>query len=91
MRNNNELTEVCFRKEKDGETLAVFPYLSYRNYTITCYAHIGQHHTCTWPYVQECTKKAKPEEYQNLYKELVSIGYQLRILQKPMHRKMYQL
>ena len=89
--NTNEITEVCFRKEKDGEILAVFPYISYRNYKILCYAHMGQHSECTWPYVLEQTKKAKPEEYKDLYNELVSIGYQLRILQKPMHRKMYQL
>ena len=89
--NGNELTYVCFRKEEDGEILAVFPYLSYRNYTIDCYAHWGQHHTCTWPYVLERTKKATPEEYKDLYNELVSIGYQLRVLHRPMHRKMYQL
>ena len=91
MNTNNQITPVIFRKEKDGEILAVFPYLSYRNYTIDCYAHLGQHHTCTWPYVRDCTKKAIPEEYKHLYNELVSIGYQLRILHKPIHRKMYQL
>lgn len=91
MNTNNQITPVIFRKEKDGEILAVFPYLSYRNYTIDCYAHLGQHQTCTWPYVQYRTKKANPEEYKHLYNELVSIGYQLRILHKPMHRKMYQL
>ena len=43
----NEITEVMFRKEKDGSIYAVFPYISWlRNYEIMGYAHIGQHHSC---------------------------------------------
>ena len=88
----NEITEVMFRKEKDGSIYAVFPYISWlRNYEIMGYAHIGQHHTCRWEYVVYCTKPAKPEEYKDLYNELVSIGYQLRVIKRACHRKMDQV
>ena len=37
MTNNNEITAVMFRKERDGGILAVFPYESWRhNRQITC-------------------------------------------------------
>lgn len=92
MSNSNEITAVMFRKERNGDILAVFPYESWKcNYDVLCYAHLGQHAACRWEYVTSNTKPAKPEEYKSLYDELVSIGYQLRIIKRACHDKMYQL
>ena len=88
----NEITEVMFRKEKGGNIYAVFPYLSWqRNYEVMGYAHMGQHQSCQWDYVIEKTKPAKPKEYANLYRELSSIGYRLKVIKRAQHKRMYQL
>ena len=91
MTNNNEIVDVIFRKEENGDILAVFPYLSGKDYKVSCYAHMGQHSTMCWTYYRCNTKPAKPEEYKYLYNELVSIGYRLHVIQRSCHRKMYRL
>lgn len=48
----------------------------------TCYARVGQHSTCSVRWYIESTRKAKPEEFESLKKELESIGYILNIRQK---------
>ena len=45
------------------------------------YAHIGQHSSCHIEYANEC-KQATKEQYNDLAKELESIGYNLNILNK---------
>lgn len=41
-----------------------------------CYSHIGQHALAHVDYIKEC-KPATPEQYADLKRELVSIGYNL--------------
>lgn len=53
---------------------AVFPCKDEDNGCMTCYAHIGQHSSCCYEWYFE-QRKAKPEEYADLLRELVSIGY----------------
>ena len=100
MQKDNEITPVLFRKDKrkDGEITAVFPYDSWQCYgkrLISCYAHMGQHGSCVWPWVVLNTKPARPKEYRELKKELESLmGYNLRVLKNAKQinqRKMYQL
>jgi hypothetical protein len=44
------------------------------------YAHIGQHSACHPDYAKE-SRAATPEEYKDLYNELVnSVGYDLEIV-----------
>lgn len=90
---DKDITEVMFRKvKKNGEIYAVFPYLSYKhNYEVTGYAHIGQHQSCSWEYVVWDTTPASPKEYKDLYRELTSIGYNLKVIKRACHKKMYQL
>ena len=81
-------TDVIFRKEKDGEILALFPH-SLWNFAgdVVCYVHMGQHGAA---YYDECirqSKPAKPEEYKNLFIELESLGYNLRVIKKQSGRK----
>ena len=89
---DKEITEVIFRKENNGDVIAAFFYLSYRRgWQTTFYAHIGQH---GWGYLDimlRSSRAATPEEYADLKAELESIGYNLRVIKKPCHRKMYAL
>jgi hypothetical protein len=80
IKTNVMATLVKFLIEKDGEdAYAYFPQLNYNRHLFgsvqkTCYAHIGQHSACHWAYAQDC-KKATPEQYADLLKELNQIGY----------------
>lgn len=81
-----EKLPVIFRAEKSGphkrEVTAVFPTLQGTGpHDMTCYAHIGQHSTCTpgW-YAQ--TRLATPDEYKSLLAELRGI-YETRPASNP--------
>lgn len=87
------LTDVIFRKEKEGTILAVFPYImGTRKGDYQCYAHIGQHSYCDYfDYVLKCTEPAKPTEYANLKRELENLSpepYRLNVV-KRMNRRRY--
>lgn len=76
-------TQVIFYKE-DTDVLAVFPkemYLDFSTETVVCYAPVGQHSACSKDYYKTL-EPAKPNEYYNLKKELESLGYRLKILNK---------
>jgi hypothetical protein len=83
---DTEKTKVIFRKFKNkdiDEVIALFPELSYRrNYMTESYMHIGQHSEVDYHAVIDMTRPATPEEYQELQKELESIGYNLLIRQR---------
>jgi len=87
METNYFKTDVIFRKEKDGDILAVFPYdiANFRG-NCTCYAHIGQHSAMVWEYLRGI-KPAKELEYSDLYRELISIGYDLNVIKKRNYSK----
>jgi len=73
-------TEVMFRVE-DNEVLAVFPYdIADSQGNCTCYAHNGQHSACSYEYVLKDTKPA--QHYEDLKKELESIGYNLEVIRR---------
>ena len=73
---------VTFRKERDGEILAVFA-LKWNADTLTGYAHIGQHCSVCFDYYRTSTKPATPEEYAPLLAELRAIGYDdLRVVKR---------
>lgn len=71
-----ESLPVIFRRDrrKHGEVTAVFPTLphDYNGFYWTCYAHLGQHSSCSseWYY---STRPATPEEYAPLLRELRGI------------------
>lgn len=74
--------KVIFRKEKKtGDVIAFFPE-TYKDGTLICYAHNGQHSTVELTYYWT-TIKAKPLEYEGLAKELTELyDYRLEIKQK---------
>lgn len=71
-----EKLPVIFRAERSGhfkgDVTAVFPTLEGNPGEMTCYAHIGQHGSCSlgWYYR---TRPAKPHEYAALLAELRGI------------------
>ena len=81
MKKDKHKTKVIFRKFKEGDVIALFPEELGTNEHWTCnsYQHIGQHSSCCADTIVYCTKLATPEEYEDLYNELESIGYNLEI------------
>ena len=71
------MTPVIFRKFKEGDIIAIFPTMSgtLNQYTCNSYQHIGQHGSCDPTYLIQETKPTKPEEYEELFQELINIGY----------------
>lgn len=88
MEKDKEITEVIFRKESDGEIVALFPYIpEFRWLSCMCYAHVGQHCTATLNYIYD-TKPATPEEYHDLFNELENqVGYNLKVIKRINRRK----
>jgi hypothetical protein len=81
MQNQNR-TEVIFKKTKDNEVIAFFPYETANRGRMLSYMHIGQHSEADYGYYLEC-KKANEQEYKNLYDELNRIGYDdLKVIQR---------
>lgn len=80
-------TKVIFRKFKSGiakgEIIALFPYDLWNERECASYMHVGQHSGADYNAMMMSTKPAKPEEYQELYNELIKIGYpELQVVQK---------
>lgn len=70
------MTPVIFKK-CEGEVTAVFPTLPGAvgdEYSMTCYAHVGQHGIASEEWVRGA-KLAKEREYTALLQELIQIGY----------------
>lgn len=81
MKKDLEKTQVTFYKE-DNSIFAYFPNEEFDLHgNKTCYAHIGQHSACSPDYITEMQLvKASKEEYQGLFDELESLGYNLEVL-----------
>lgn len=73
-----EALPVIFRADRagdfKGDVTAVFPTLPGTSapYTATCYAHVGQHGSCSPDWYRQ-TRAAKPDEFAPLLAELRSI------------------
>lgn len=80
--------EVIFRKEKDGEILAVFPYnLGYSTF-VECHTSEGHCECDYFEYVLKKTKLATEEEYKYRKRLLVNYyGYDLKVIKKRNHKK----
>lgn len=83
MEQDTEVTEVIFRKFKDGSIIALFPYeTEFRYGDCMSYMQLGQHGTASLSIINS-TKLATKEEYKDLCSELIiAVGYKLRIIKK---------
>ena len=87
MKKDKFKTDVIFRKFKD-EILALFPYMiADYNGNVTCYAHIGQHSSANYNYIITNSKPIHDPKNLNLYKELINIGYNLKIIKRQNYNK----
>lgn len=68
-------TPVVFRKYPEGDIIALFPTEINRNYSVTCYQHVGQHGSADYEGVIAATSPATESDHAELLKELQSIGY----------------
>ena len=66
---------VLFRIDKSGEVTAVLPTIPGSHGMMTCYAHVGQHSSCSREWYNTTTP-ATPFDYSDLFDELrYSVGY----------------
>jgi hypothetical protein len=68
-----------------GPVFAIFPGIAAtvgRPEEVTCYAHTGQHHAANLSYCEDQTEVTDPAEYADLAAELLSRGYNVRVVPK---------
>ena len=84
------MTHVIFRKFREGDIIALFPYEPYNRFdvdSINSYMHIGQHSEADYRHVMKATKPCKDNEHQDLFNELIEQGYDdLNIIEKRNHK-----
>lgn len=80
-------TSVIFRKFKDGEIIALFPYEFETGNYISSYMHVGQHSGADYYGILKDTRPAIETEYKPLFNELVNIGYDLEIIKRVSREK----
>jgi hypothetical protein len=83
MKKDTHITDVIFRKFKNGQVIALFPYVienAFNNY-VSSYMHIGQHSGATLELIHN-TKLASEVEYNDLKNELKGLGYNLKVIKK---------
>ena len=90
-------TKVIFRRFKNitndnkdthNEIVAIFPQLpgdSSPRRTCLSYMHIGQHGAITVNYAKFTTELTYRPDYQELYDELISLGYDLEVCTRMTH------
>jgi hypothetical protein len=83
----NRVTPVIFRKFRNGEIIALFPFHAGNNdgYTCQSFIHVGQHGSADPGLVMRMTKPATQDEAAPLIRELTSAPYSyppLRILHR---------
>lgn len=87
MKTDDFKTVVIFRKYRDGQILALFPYdIETDEGHVNSYMRIGQHGAASLECVKD-TKPAKENEYNGLCHELTSIGYDLKVIHRINYKK----
>jgi len=87
METDIEITEVIFRKDKNG-VFALFPHcVDTLDGNVMSYQHIGQHSAAEYNHCITKSVPASPEEYESLLAELISIGYNLKIIRRQDYTK----
>lgn len=71
------MTSPIIYRKCDDEIVAIFPNDPFDNHSnlITCYSHIGQHSSCSWEWVFDCTTEPQNDEIGDLHRELIMQGY----------------
>lgn len=89
MDKDKEPTEMLFRKYRNGEIIALMPYVIEDNrFYCQSYMHIGQHGPARYEHIMQCTRPAKEDEYAELKLELESIGYNVLLIARIDRKKL---
>lgn len=93
MEQDTNTTEVIFRKFKDGDVIAFFPYeIADSKGNVMSYMHVGQHGAADYQGLVNDTKLATEDEYKDLFNELEnSVGYKLKVVKKMNYNKWLQI
>jgi len=86
---DTHVTKVIFRKwkgENSGDIIALFPEVDEGSGFCGSYMHVGQHSGANYAGCIAATVPTKKEEYEDLEKELTSIGYNLKIRKRAQSR-----
>ena len=84
-RKAEEAQPVVFRvltqEPQKGEVIALFPLLAWsKDHLCTSYMHIGQHGAADYAGMIRQSRKATPEEYMPLYRELTQAPYHYNLI-----------
>ena len=72
---NNNIDRIVFKYDpKDGTVIAFLPDEGAPPGLIATYTRVGQSSYASWDFYQSC-KTAKPEQYMELMRELIDLGY----------------
>lgn len=82
MTKKNDITKMNFRKFKDGDIIALMPYEQWCGIECASFMHLGQHGGADYNHVIRTTKPATESEYKELFDELTSIGYNIKVIKK---------
>lgn len=80
-------TDVIFRKYRNGEIIALFPYEFWSDRFISSYMHFGQHGGADYSGTVQTTKLASESDHKELFDELISLGYDLNVIKKISRKK----
>lgn len=93
--NDEQVIDVVFRvdttKEFKGTVFALMPHdVCDFEGNVTSYQHVGQHSSADYTHCVAKSRKATPEEYSDLKKELEGLGYKLNVVQRRSEKKYLQ-
>lgn len=74
-----DTAHVLFRVDETGDVTAVFPFEEGSPGMMTCYAHVGQHSSCSIDWVAE-TRAATEDEYAQLKLELERAPFTYKLI-----------
>ena len=92
MNKNKHITDVVFRidvtKDWHGTVFAVFLHdVADHKGNVTIYQHVGQHSSGKYTHCLKTSRPAAESEYNDLKKELESLGYNLKVVKKQNYNK----
>lgn len=92
MKKDNYKTDIVFRvdtsKEFKGTVFALFPHevCNHRG-EVTTYQHVGQHSSADYNHCIKISRLATESEYNDLKKEMESLGYNINVVTKRNYAK----
>ena len=87
MKKDNYKTDIVFRvdtsKDFKGTVFALFPHEVWDfKGNVTTYQHVGQHSGADYKYCIQTSRLATENEYNDLKKEMESLGYDINVVTK---------